>query len=264
MNIPSAEEARTKFFDTIYRPSIERANFQKPFDDLDRGTRVLSNETECNQYMALYGGHHFHKLYAAYRSTRFENVEGRNVEIIDWGCGQALATCILIDYLIDTGIKLNASSITLIEPSAVALQCGYKHVRQMFQNHASIDSAIRKIGKYMDELLPADLISDPSNIKIHLFSNIIDVEGFDLRQLHQLVTGSFQGINRIICTSPDNLRKQRLDTFYELFLQSHQPARESNSSEEIYGEIFYAANRRFERRRIGRYERQFTVNLTQG
>ncbi len=263
MNIPSAEEARIRFFDSIYRPSIERANFQKPFDDLDRGTRVLSNETECNQYMALYGGHHFHKLYAAYSSTRFENIEGRNIEIIDWGCGQALATCILIDYLIDTGIRLNLSSITLIEPSAVALQCGCNYIRQMVQNNASIDSATRGVGKYIDELLPVDLISEPNNIKIHLFSNIVDVEGFDLRHLHQLVINSFQGMNRIICTSPDNLRKQRLDAFYDLFLQSHQPSRESNSSEAIYGDIFYAANRRFERRRIGRYERQFTVNLTQ-
>jgi hypothetical protein len=264
MNIPSAEAARIRFFDNIYRLSIEKANFQKPFDDLDRGTRVLSNETECNQYIALYGGHHFHKLYAAYRSTRFENIKDRNVEIIDWGCGQALATCILVDYLIDTDIELNVSSVTLIEPSAIALQCGCNYVHQMLQNSLSIGSMLRRISKYIDELLPVDLVSDPGNIKIHLFSNIIDLEGFDLRQLHRLIIDSFQGVNRIIYTSPDNLRKQRLDTFYDLFLQSHQPMRESNSNEAIYGEIFYAANRRFEQRRIGRYERQFTVNLTQG
>lgn len=264
MNIPSAGEARIRFFDSIYRPNVKRANPQKPFDNLDGGTRVLSNETECNQYMALYCGHHFYKLYSAYSSTRFENIEGRNVEIVDWGCGQALATCILIDYLINIGIKLNVSSITLIEPSAIALQCGCNYVRQMFQNDAAVDSAIRKVSKYIDELSVTDLISDSGNIKIHLFSNIIDVEGFDLSQLHQLMISSFQGTNRLICTSPDNLRKQRLDAFYHLFLQSHQLASESNSSEEIYGEIFYVANRRFEQRGIGRYERQFTVNLTQG
>jgi hypothetical protein len=264
MNIPDAVAAKIRFFDNIYLPSIERGNFQKPFDDLDRGTRVLSNEIECSQYMALYGGHHFYKLYAAYKSTKFENIKGRNVEIFDWGCGQALATCILIDYLIDTGIEVNVSSITLIEPSAVALQCGCNYVRQMFQNQASIDSIIRKVGKYIDELLPIDLISSPSNIKIHLFSNILDVAGLNLTQLHQLLTGSFQGINRIICTSPDSYsQKHRLDTFCNLFSQSHQPVNELNSSEAIYEEIFYAASNEFERRKIGRYERQFTVNLTQ-
>lgn len=178
------------------------------------------------------------------------------------GCGQALATCVLIDYLIEKGINLNVLSITLIEPSLLALQCGCNYVRQMFQNNASIDSAVVKINKYIDELLPTDLASDPNNIKIHLFSNIIDVEGFDLRQLYQLVLDSFQGINRIICTSPDNPRQQRLHTFYNLFSQSHQIFWESSSSEAIYREVFYAANRRFEQRRIGRCERQFTVNLT--
>jgi hypothetical protein len=263
MNIPSLEEARIRFFHNIYRPSIVRANFQKPFDDLDRGTRVLKNETECNQYIALYGGHHFYKLYAAYASTRFESIEGEDIEIIDWGCGQALATCILIDYLIEIGIKPNVLSVTLIEPSLVALQCGYNHVQQMFQNDASVKSVVRKINKYIDNLVSTDLVSEPNHIKIHLFSNILDVEGFNLIQLHQLVVNSFQGHNRIICTSPDNSRQHRLDTFYSLFSQSHQLARVSSTSEAIYGEVFYAANRRFEQRRIGRCERQFTVNLTQ-
>jgi len=264
MHTPSLEEARVRFFDSIYRPSTERANFQRPYDDLDRGKRVLTNETECNQYIARYGGHHFYKLYAAYASTSFECIEGRDVEIIDWGCGQALATCILIDYLIQIGIKVNVLSITLIEPSLVALRCGCNHVQKMFQNDASINSSIRKVDKYIDDLVPIDLVSEPNTIKIHLFSNIIDVEGFDLIPLHQLVVNSFQGLNRIICTSPDNYSAQhRLDTFHSLFSQSHQLARASSTSEAIYGEIFYAANGRFERRRISRCETQFTVNLTQ-
>lgn len=263
MHIPSLEEAKIRFFDSIYRPSIARANFQRPYDDLDRGTRVLSSETECNQYIARYGGHHFYKLYAAYASTRFEHIKGRDVEIIDWGCGQALATCILIDYLIEIGIKLNVISITLIEPSLVALQCGCNHIQQMFQNDAPANSIIRKVNKYIDDLVSTDLVSEPDSIKIHFFSNIIDVEGFDLMQLHQLVVNSFQGRNRIICTSPGNSQQQRLDTFYSLFSQSHQLARVSSTSETIYGEIFYAANRRFEQRKITRCERQFSVNLTQ-
>ena len=74
----------------------------------------------------------------------------------------------------------------------------------MFQNNILINSAIRKINKHIDDLVHTDLVSEPGNIKIHLFSNIIDVEGFDLIQLRQLIVNSFQGLNRIICTSPDN------------------------------------------------------------
>ena len=262
MNIPNLEEAKERFFDAIYRPSIPRANFQKPFDDLDRGTRILNTEAECNQYIALYAGHHFYKLYAAFASTQFENINSREVEIVDWGCGQALATCILIDYLIERGINLDVSSITLIEPSEIALQCGYTYIKQIFQNDVAIESVVRRVNKSIDDLLPIDLVSQPNVIKIHLFSNIIDVEGFDLARLHRLIVNSFQGVNRVICTSPDNFRQQRLDTFYNFFSQSHQPTRVVSLKDAIFGEVFYAANNRFEQRRIGRCEKQFTVNLT--
>jgi len=261
MKIPSPEEAQIRF-SSIYNASVTEAQIRVPFDNLDNGTRVLSDESECIRYIALYGGHHFYKLYAAYASTEFENIEGTDIEIIDWGCGQALATCVLIDYLIENDIHPNVLSITLIEPSTISLQRGLSLVRQLFQNDASIDSVVRLVNKYLDDVNPADLASQPDSIKIHLFSNILDVEGFDLERLYQLMVNSFQGLNRIICTSPDNGRQQRLERFYNLFLQSHQVTRASSSSEEIYGEVFYAATGRYEERRIGRCERQFTVNLT--
>jgi hypothetical protein len=180
MNIPSPKEAQIRF-SSIYRASVTRAAIRVPFDNLDNGTRVLSNESECIRYIALYGGHHFYKLYAAYSSTQFENIEGRDIEIFDWGCGQALATCALIDYFIEKNINLNVRSITLIEPSAVALQRGRSLVQRMFQNDSSTDSVVRLVNKYMDDLTSTDLVSEPDDIKIHLFSNIIDVEAFNLR-----------------------------------------------------------------------------------
>lgn len=261
MKIPSPEEAQIRF-SSIYNASVTEAQIRVPFDNLDNGTRVLSDESECIRYIALYGGHHFYKLYATYASTKFENIEGADIEIIDWGCGQALATCALIDYLIEKNINLNVSSITLIEPSTVSLQRGRSLVQRMFQNNPSTDSVVRLVNKYIDDLTSNDFVSEPDRRKIHLFSNIIDVQGFDLTRLYQLMVNSFHGINRVICTSPDNGRQQRLETFYNLF-PSHQVTRASSSSEPIYREVFYAATGRYEERRIGRYERQFTVNLTQ-
>ncbi len=262
MNIPSSQKARIRFFSNIYKDSVIQAEIRVPFDNLDSGTRVLGSESECIRYVALYGGHHFYKLCAAYASTLFENIEGRNIEIFDWGCGQALATCVLIDYLIEKDINLDVRSITLIEPSSIALQSGRKLIQAMFQNDESSDCILRLVDKYMDDLVSADFTSNPDNIKIHLFSNIIDLEAFDLRQLHQLMIDSFQGTNRIICTSPDNRGKQRLAAFYELFSQSHRVTREYHSTEALYEEVFCAANGRYEKLRIGRCEWQFTVTLT--
>lgn len=262
MNIPSQQQAQIRFFNSIYKASVTKASIRVPFDNLDNGTRVLSDELECIRYIALYGGHHFYKLYAAYTSTKFEIIDGKNIEIIDWGCGQALATCVLVDYLIEKNLNPNVLSITIIDPSQAALQQGLSFIRQMFQNNSSTDSVVRPINKSMDDLIVTDLITDPASIKVHLFSNIIDVESFDLVKLHQLIITSFQGINRIICTSPDNSGKSRLDKFYSLFSQSDQPTSVSKSSEAICEEVFYAATGRYEKRRIGRYESQFTVNLT--
>jgi hypothetical protein len=261
MKIPSPEEAQIRF-SSIYNASVTEAQIRVPFDNLDNGTRVLSDESECIRYIALYGGHHFYKLYAAYASTKFENIEGRDIEIIDWGCGQALATCVLIDYLIQKNISLNVSSITLIEPSTVALQRGRSLVQQMFQNNPSTHSVVRLVNKYIDALTPNDLVSEPDSIKIHLFSNIIDVQGFNLTQLYQFMVRSFHGVNRVICTSPYNEGQQRLETFYNLF-PSHQVTRASSSNESIYGELFYAATGNYKECKISRCERQFTVNLTQ-
>ena len=157
MNIPSSQKASIRF-SNIYKDSVTRSAIRVPFDNLDNGTRVLRDELECIRYIALYGGHHFHKLYAAYGSTMFKKIKSENIEIFDWGCGQALATCVLVDYLIEKNINLNVMSITLIEPSTVALQSGRRLVRQMFQNHSSTDSTVRLVNKYMDDLTSNDFV----------------------------------------------------------------------------------------------------------
>lgn len=263
MIISSPQEAQIqiRFFDNIYQPKIDKIPLLGNVY-INHGREVLNTEVECDKYIALYGGHHFHKLYAAFPSTNFQYTEGKSVEIIDWGCGQALATCVLIDYLIEERITPKIESITLIEPSSIALWRGYNFIYQMLQPTLSNNSIIRTVNKYIDNLNSSDLVSNPSHIKIHLFSNILDVEAFDLNQLYQLIINCFKGINRIICTSPShNGRNYRLDDFYQLFNNSHIVKYSFSSNEAIYGKVYYAANERFENRPIKRYERQFTIHL---
>ncbi|MCC5638466.1 hypothetical protein LC593_22035 [Nostoc sp. CHAB 5844] len=265
MNIPNVETAQIRFFDDVYRPCVERCmnivSVRSMFEGLDHGTAVLNNETECDRYIACYGGHHFYKLRAAFDLTNFLYTDSKNIEIIDWGCGQALATCVLIDYFIQHRIKPNIMSITLIEPSSISLKRGCHFIKQMFQNNLSPQTILRVINQYIDDLNYGNLVSNQDNIKIHIFSNIIDVEVFSLEQLYRLMINSFKGLNRIICTSPGNHCKDRLDKFYELFSQSCQIKNSVTSNEPINGEVFYIKTRRYEIVKIDRYERQFSVNL---
>ncbi|MBE9186370.1 hypothetical protein IQ270_17185 [Microcoleus sp. LEGE 07076] len=255
-----------RFIDGIYKPCVEKCkNIQdipSVLSILDNGKAVLDDNRKCDRYIAFYGGHHFHKLYAAFASTNFRYTESKDIEIIDWGCGQGLATCVLIDYLIDNNINPNIVSVTLIEPSLIALNRGNNFTRQMLQSTSSSRCTIRKVNKYIDDLTANDLASEMGTIKVHLFSNIIDVEAFSLNDLHRLILASFQGSNRLICTSPDSNGKYRLDDFSDLFSQSCQLVNSASSDLPIYQEVFYFKNKQYERCRIGRCERQFTVNLT--
>jgi hypothetical protein len=132
----------------------------------------------------------------------------------------------------------------------------------MFQYEQRIGSSIRTVNKYIDNLKSSDLVSEVNNIKIHLFSNIIDVESFSLDNLHNLILSSFQGLNRFICTSPNNNRKCRLDDFCELFSRSCQIHNLVSFEESVYDKVFYFKTKRWEDREITRCERQFTINLS--
>ena len=152
MKLP-IENIKIRFFDNIYKTTVTKANLTVPFDSLDNGTKILETEEECERYIALYGGHHFHKLRAAFASTNFPYLNGRNVEIIDWGCGQAIATCVLLDYFIENRISPNILKITLVEPSEIATAKGRNLIVQMFQNNENVRNTISLVNKKFDDLL---------------------------------------------------------------------------------------------------------------
>jgi hypothetical protein len=261
MQIPT-ENVETRFFENIYRQTIsETERFYRY--ELGRGRKILESEEECVQYLVVYGGMHYHKLISAFRSTQFENIAGRNIEIIDWGSGIATASCILIDYLIEKNIVLNVERITLIEPSIYATNKGCELLKKIFQDNQDVGNIIKVVNKSLDDLACDDFETNSSSIKVHLFSNIIDVQGIDLNHLYSVLTNCFQGINRIICISPynDPPDRIRLDNFFTLFnLENLKYIVES--SDDITGEIFLYNGWQFRKKVIKRHEKQFTINLT--
>lgn len=254
------------FTQKIYQPCLEKCktkgNIESNFRALDHGVSVLDDESKCDQYIAFYGGHHSHKLYQAFTSTNFRYTAGRKIEIIDWGCGQALATCILIDYLIEKNIQPDVVSITLVDPSLISLKRGFSFVCQMLENQFDAVPTVHLISKFIDDLEPRFLITHEDTIKVHLFSNIIDVETFSLEKLYKLILDTFHGRNRFICTSPANHRKHRLDKFYNLFSSSHALHSPITCDAPLTDkEIFLFKTGRYEKQNITRCERQFSVDL---
>ena len=191
------------------------------FNTLESGIAILQEQQQLEQYIASYGRMHKLKLIEAFDITfKSENITNTPVNIIDWGCGQALATCVLIDHLQKNEITSTITSLTLFEPSVIATQRGVLHLNKLInKNH---NPNISVFNTYLDSVTETNLVTDIDNIKIHLFSNILDVPNIDLHHLFRVISNSSKGYNLFICVSPNinEYRNSKLDRFMDYFLDT--------------------------------------------
>jgi len=144
------------------------------------------------------------------------NVIDNAVEIIDWGCGQGLASVVLKEHLISHEINIEISKLILIEPSRIVINRAALHAK-----FSGITNNIRTICKGFNDLVDSEIITDNSRIKIHLFSNVLDIgENFySQNHLIDIIKNSQKGVNYFICTSPylPDFQKLRIDNFVNGF-----------------------------------------------
>lgn len=183
------------------------------FNSLGRGVAILTDESQLYAYMNSYGNMHYEKLIEAFK-TLPKSFFAKKANIIDWGCGQAMASMTYFDFLGQIGTKQEIKKLTLIEPSEVALKRASLHIRSF-----SPATEIHTINKDLDALTNADFIKNWTNTHIHLFSNILDIDNFSLTSLLKLVELNFSGENYFICVSPyiNDIRTSRLDAFVRFF-----------------------------------------------
>ena len=206
-------------FNKIRKQSIRYINnlpnSDKIFHNLGRGTKILNEKEELYQYIVSYGKMHKTKLYASF-DTVIHQLNNKTINVIDWGCGQALATSLLIDYLKENSLNIDISNVILIEPSSLALSRGMLHIDVLKEDEIDI----KAVNKDIDSLEISDLTINNSNITLHLFSNILDVEFFrlDINFLEKIAS-SQKGLNYFVCVSPNinDKRNARLDMFYRYF-----------------------------------------------
>jgi len=191
--------------------------YARYYRSLQNGTGLLNSHEQMNTYIACYGDMHRAKLNRAF-DRLFANgaLHGKSIEVIDWGCGQAFAACTLIDYVREHGITINISKITLIEPSSAALNRGWEHLDALHQDVER--PQIVMINKSADASLVASLKSDESIVKLHLFSNILDMDSLNLEMVKRNVLLCCKGINYMLCVSPFNYGGTRLRHFRNSFV----------------------------------------------
>ena len=112
-------------------PSTRKNN---PWIGLNHGVKLLSSDDELAQYIAAYGSMHREKLYSALDTidnpTQYFS---RDITIVDWGCGQGLATMCFYDYMRNLGIEPAVRRIILIEPSEAAICRAQAHLKKFTQ-----------------------------------------------------------------------------------------------------------------------------------
>lgn len=187
----------------------DRVKCDKLHDDLNRGTGILDDDDHLNAYLLSYGKMHEAKLNEAFKCLPdINDVFCGETEIYDWGCGQGTASICLLDYLNGKNIKSDISCFHLIDPSSAAVDRAEGIVKCYNPNYA-----VKKCIKYFDDLVSQDFSKNGIK-KIHLLSNILDVDKFDLAQFIHLFQKVFQkGENYFITVGPYYSNSRRVDEF---------------------------------------------------
>lgn len=183
------------------------------FRSLGRGIRVLTAEEQLFVYMRAYGPMHEAKLKSAFEKFPFDEV-GEEIAIVDWGCGQAIATIVFLEYLQSHFPSTHINNVLLIEPSSIAIERAKIHVL-----HYDKTIKIETINKGFDAIMPSEVSMSCSFPVLHLFSNILDYEGYELTHLEKIVENCSKGKNYFICASPhiNEIKTARLASFERYF-----------------------------------------------
>ena len=200
----------------VYEVCINKyRQYPSKLSSIDRGKKILTSEKEVDTYISLFGAHHYYKLIEAFDALNLNRFSNTYIETISYGCGAATDTCCLISYCYTKNISLSVNKITLIEPSTIALRRGVEYIKQSLPVRVVNQLNIRRIYKVIDRLKDKDLTSSHKTIKIHIFSNILDIDSIDLQSLASLINTTQKGSNYFICLGPNYFKsKNRINCFY--------------------------------------------------
>lgn len=224
-------------FMSIRKISVDRSNGILN----GRGVEQLQSEEEMFEYIKRYGKMHYAKLISSFESAFPQNFS-TPVNIVDWGCGQGIATIALLEKY----SSLNVCDITLVEPSEIVLKRAALHCRKF-----SIYSKLKTVCKELDDVLPSDISVQHNIPSIHLFSNILDIDNYNSRHLISIIDSIKTCKNYFVCVSPyiDDIKTARLNSFMQHFRSEPTFELYHNVENSKYGE-FWQCNNSFQKKQF--------------
>ena len=189
--------------------SFDKIERDRLFYELKRCVEVILDFNLMYTYLYSVGNMHKAKLQSAFEVSQFDNFSSK-VNILDWGCGQGIASMIFIEKY---GADI-VNNITLIEPSEIAIKRAALHIKKY--NPAI---SIKTICKKLDDLTEQDIKKSTTDTTIHLFSNILDIDDYKQSHLIDLIEATLSNINYFVCASPyiDDVKTEKLESFKRYF-----------------------------------------------
>ena len=186
------------------------------YQNLERGVIQIDSEPQMLVYLYSFGKMHQAKLNVAFENIPPIFFEQPEINIIDYGCGQAIGTMCYADFLSQKGITQKIKKVTLIEPSEICLKRAALHTSTFFP-----DAEIITTNKEFDYLSDGDIVCEEDTPTLHILSNVLDLE-FDLGNFAQVISDNLKGYNQFACVGPffnmppiDRLMDDFAGFFYE-------------------------------------------------
>lgn len=223
--IENIKHLETPTFQQIRKVAIESMSHITDVEDdalwnkLDHGVKQLSTHEELCKYLEAFGNMHEARLHKAFSFIEKSFLKSP-FEIIDWGCGQALGTMVLYDFLKPFGFEKNIKRITLIEPSSIALDRAKLHVSVYADRYVEVNT----INSYFETINIENIRSQQQRPILHIFSNILDVKEINLKTLAQKVDTVVDTDSYLLCVGPMNQGNERLDAFVTYFDEDKRTA----------------------------------------
>ena len=195
-----------------YIMSLSEQERNDLYESLKRGVELLDSDAQMKCYLYSFGKMHQAKIYRALSCISPSTYTSDGFDIVDWGCGQGLATICFFDYLREHKIENTVQKVTLIEPSPATLERAATHIAAYVDEKVTVSC----IDRYLDDVTQ-ESIAGNSPVTLHFFSNILDIDSIDLKLLAEKVGSNVQGHHLFFCISPMNSGNRRIDRFYEYF-----------------------------------------------
>lgn len=191
-----------------YILSLSEAKQKDLKDNLSHGKALLKSNDQMKAYLHHYGQIHREKLLRAYKHIPSDFLKS-SFSVVDWGCGQGLASMVLSEYVPKQDI---VTDFTMVEPSARCLSQAEANLT--WSNPKSMVDIVKK----REEEVEARDICVQERKVFHLLSNVVDMPEFSGDGIRRFIEYNNELHHLIVAVSPfypEEGRGKRMVEFVE-------------------------------------------------